>query len=451
MRAAQPVLVSPTELRSQEIPQLPGQIQVHRLDNGLTVCQVHNPEAPVVTSALFYRAGTREESAGQGGIAHFLEHMMFKGSQRYPAGDIDLRTQALGGSNNAFTSHDMTVYYFDFAPDRWTEGLAIEADRMAGLTLDPNEVESERRVILEEIAMYEGEPWDALELAVNRELYGDHPYGRPVLGPREDLAAIGAHELAAFHQHYYRPGNGILVVAGKMGDEALTAVESTLGSFPDSAPPNPARPPGTPGPRGLGPRRIERRHGEMSRLLIAFPAPEATHPLQPALRMLAVVLCSGRASRLTRRLVEEGQLCSWVSADLSEALESGSFTIATELVPGVEPERVEAEIFAELTELARHPPSERELNRARQILLADWVFGNEKVHQQALTLGAALTLFDLDHPVRQLERMLALRGEELPLAAERYLDPQGDVVIGWSLPDAGAGTNTTTGGEGSAA
>jgi zinc protease len=119
------------------IPALPGTPRLERLSNGLTVCLVENHQAPIVTSALFYRAGTRDEPQGHGGVAHFLEHMMFKGSARYGPGEIDRRTQALGGTNNAFTSHDATGYYFNFASDRWTEALEIEADRMTTLTLDP--------------------------------------------------------------------------------------------------------------------------------------------------------------------------------------------------------------------------------------------------------------------------------------------------------------------------
>jgi len=423
-----------TSTPALQVPRLPGSVRIDRLDNGLTVCRVENRRAPVVTSALFYRAGARDEGPCQGGTAHFLEHMMFKGSTHYGAGEIDRRTQALGGSNNAFTSHDITAYYFDFAPDRWTEALAIEADRMAGLTLDPDEVESERRVILEEIAMYEGEPWDALELAVHRELFGEHAYGRPVLGTREELAGTGQGELAAFHRRFYQPGNGVLVVAGDVGEEALAEVEATFGALPGAAP-LPTRTVSTPPPSGRGLRRLERRHGEVPRLLLALPAPAAPHPDHPALRLLLVVLGSGRASRLTRRLVEEGQLCSWISADLGETSEPGSASIATELVGGVEPERVEAEIFAELAELARHPPSEKELARARQIVLADWVFGHERVHHQALTVGGAVTLFDLEHPERQLSRLLAVEAERLPEIARRYLDPEKDAVLGWSLPN----------------
>ena len=144
---AQPSAPEVSALVAEPFSSLPGCRRLSRLGNGLTVCLLENRQAPVVTTALAYRAGTRDETPGHGGTAHFLEHMMFKGSARFGPGEIDRRTQALGGSNNAFTSHDSTTYYFSFAADRWTEALAIEADRMASLTLDPRQVASERQVI----------------------------------------------------------------------------------------------------------------------------------------------------------------------------------------------------------------------------------------------------------------------------------------------------------------
>ncbi len=414
------------------VPVLPGRPHRAVLDNGLEVLVLENRNAPVVTSAIFYRAGTRDEPAGQGGIAHFLEHLMFKGSEHYGAGEIDRRTQALGGSNNAFTSHDLTAYYFDFAPDRWPEALAIETDRMAGLTLDPAEVASERQVVIEEISMYEGEPWDALELAVHRELFVHHPYALPVLGTRSELLATGPSELAAFHRRFYRPANAVLVVAGDVGPEAVERIEAAFGEAFG----------GTPAERPCreatlathGPRRLERAHGEVARLMMGFVAPGAASAEHAALRLVETVLCGGRASRLYRALVDEGQLCAWVTSDLSEGLELSQATVAAELVPGSEPERVEALVRTELDRLRREPPTADELARARQMVLADWLFGHERAHQQALAAGSALALFDLDHPRRQLEQLLAATPEAL-LAAAQALDPAGRAVVGWSLPD----------------
>lgn len=416
------------------VPRLPGTVAVKRLANGLTICLLSNRRAPVVTHALLYRAGTRDEEPAHGGIAHFLEHMMFKGSQAYAPGEIDRRTQLLGGANNAFTGHDSTVYYFDFAPDRWSEALAIETDRMAGLTLDPRQVSSERQVIVEEIAMYEGEPWDALETAVQSAFFDGHPYGRPVLGTRDTVAAVGEAELASYHRRFYRPDNAVLVVAGDVGEEALAAVEEAFGALEPGAGARPACPPPR---RPAGCRRLQRRHGELSRLLLALPAPPADDPAHPALRLLLSVLAGGRASRLCRALVDEGQLCSWVSADLGESVEAGCSTLSAELLGGVEPGRVEEEVLAQLASLAREAPAPEEVERARQIVLADWVFTHERVHDQALTAAVSLGLFDLDHPQRQLARLAAVTPAELPELAQRFLDPQAGSVVGWSLPDAG--------------
>lgn len=414
------------------IPALPGTPRLERLANGLTVCLVENHQAPIVTSALFYRAGTRDEPAGHGGVAHFLEHMMFKGSAKYGPGEIDRRTQALGGVNNAFTSHDATGYYFNFASDRWTEALEIEADRMTALTLDPEQVASERQVILEEIAMYDSEPWDALETEVQAHLFPSHPYGRPVLGTKEELNATGPGELARFHRSLYRPDNGILVVAGDVGAPALDEVDRILGRLPagESGPRLEFAAPATPDSLV----RVERRKGEVARLLLSLPAPPGSHPDHPVLKLLVTLLAGGRTSRLQRELVDEGQLCSWVAADLSESLDASQITVAAEVLPGVEPARVEAEVLRLLGEVLTETPPDEELERARQIATADWVFGHERVHQQALSAGLALAVFDLDHLDRHLCGLMEAGADRLLEVASRYLRPERGGVLGWSLP-----------------
>jgi zinc protease len=411
---------------------LPGRRQLARLANGLTVCVLENHQAPVVTTALCYRAGTRDEAPGHGGLAHFLEHMMFKGSARFGPGEIDRRTQALGGSNNAFTSHDATTYYFDFAADRWTEALAVEADRIAGLTLDPGQVASERKVILEEIAMYDSDPWDSLEVAVQARLFRSHPYGRPVLGTRGELRATGRDELASFQRRFYRPDNAVLVVAGEVAPEAaLSTVERFLGGLPGGAERRSGPSPIT-WPRGMA--RLRRHKGEVPRLLLALPAPPGDHPDHAVARLLVALLGSGRTSRLYQALVDEGQLCSWTHTELTENVDVSHFTIAAEVVPGVEPARVERELLRLLAGLVRTPPAIEELERARQVALADWVLHHERVEQQALSLAVALALFDAEHLDRQMARLLAVTPETLHAAAGRYLRPARGSVLGWSLP-----------------
>ncbi|MCP4662165.1 MAG: insulinase family protein [bacterium] len=412
--------------------------ELGRLDNGLRICVIRNERVPLVATALVYRAGTRDDAAGHGGTAHFLEHMMFKGSRSFGPGDIDRLTRALGGSNNAFTSHDMTLYHFTFATDRWQQALDIEVDRMANLLLDPSEVDAERQVIVEEIAMYEGEPWDALELEVAAAFFRAHPYGRPVLGTREELAATDAAVLRTFHELHYRPTNAVLVVAGRVDGSTHGLIEERFGALH-----GPARD-HAPDPdraverdlRSEGLVRIERRHGELARLLLALPAPAAEHPDHPLLRLLVGVLATGRSSRLHRALVDEGQLCVWVAAELNESVDPGVVSIASEVLPGIEPARVEEEILRQIDRLREVPPDGEEIARAKKILIADWIFGHEKVDQQALLAATALTLFDPEYPWRYLERLLDAGAQELRDAAERYLRPTTSGVLGWSLPPA---------------
>lgn len=409
------------------------ELETRRLDNGLTVAVLPRPGLQVVASALAYRAGTRNDAPGHGGTAHFLEHMMFKGSRRYGPGQIDRITRALGGSNNAYTSHDMTLYYFTFAGDRWTTALAIEADRMAGLNLDPREVLSERQVIMEEIAMYEGEPWDALEHEVSAAAFPGHAYGRPVLGTRDELRATDADALRRFHAEHYRPSNAVLTLVGGVDTTCFKRAEEIFGDLPDrSAEGSPAEAPPSQRPRELV--RRERRMGEVARLLLRLPAPAGDHEDLPALELLAAILAEGRASRLQRALVDEGQLCVGVSAHVAESLDPGSLLIAAEVLPGVEPTRVEETLFEEIHRLATTPPSEEETARAKRIVLADWLFDHERVHQQALLVATALTLFDAEHPWRLLERQLTLGSDELAEVAGRYLRTDDGAVLGWSLP-----------------
>lgn len=431
------VLLDPERAREE--------LRIERLDNGLTVALAPSARAPVVATALWYRAGTRDEAPGHGGTAHFLEHMMFKGSPRFGPGEVDRRTQVLGGGNNAFTGHDATAYYFELAADRWRAALEMEADRMAGLTLDPAEVERERRVILEEIAMYEDDPWDALSQRVERALYAAHPYARPVLGTREELLETGADELRAFHRRFYTPANAVLVVAGDVGegDAALDAVRETFGAVP-AGPGVPERPVAAPRQSLDETVRIERRKGEMARLILALPGPAGEHPDLPALRVAAALLGLGRSSRLFRSLVDEDQLCLWVAGGTAEAPDPGSVTISAELVPGSDPHRVEAAVRRQVADLAASPPAEGEVARAREVLLTDWTFGQEKTVHRALATGSDLALYRAGWSEESWAAVAAVGAEDVRRVAERYLaaplaEPPGAPagVWGWSLPAAG--------------
>ena len=404
-----------------------------RLENGIEIRILPVPGSGVVSTCLAYRVGTRDEPPGRRGIAHFLEHMMFKGSAGYAPGQIDALTQALGGSNNAYTSHDLTVYYFTFAPDRWPEALVIEADRMRGLTLPPEHVESERQVVLEEISMYAGDPWDALEEEARAALFPAHPYGDPVLGTRETLLDTSRDDLFAFHGRYYGPDNAVLVVAGEVGEDALERVDRAFG---EAAPrgareADPSSPPVEPDRS-----RIERRQGSVARYLRLGPGPAADTPAHAALRVGLAMLADGRQSRLHQILVEDLDLCAWIQATLSETQGPGSWSLAAELHPGSEPERVEAIVEEELARASREPAPPGELERARAVLRSDWMFGHERVHEQALSLAFGAALFDDGYADRFLSSALAVASDEAAAALAEWA-PLRRAVLGWSLPGRG--------------
>ena len=409
--------------------------RVRRLGGGLTVALVQRRQAPVVSTVVCYRAGAAEERTQLAGLAHFLEHMMFKGSAGYGPGEVDRVTQSRGGFNNAYTGQDATLYQFSFAADRWYEALDIEADRMAGLLLAPDQIEAERQVILEELGMLADDPWDALELKLLEAFYGDHPYGRPVLGRRATLARIGRGDLDAFHRRHYRPGNAVLVIAGDVGEEAFAAVERRFGSLldGDSGEPAPASAACGDQPEPPPGRRLELRRGELARLLVALPAPPAGEPAYAALRVVLTALAGGRSSRLHRLLVEERRLCSSVGAEIDETIGPGVAMLACELLPGASPEEVEARLLAELARLAAEGLGEAEGARARRQLVADWVFSRDTVGREALAAATAVALFDVEHERRHVERIERCAAGELDEAAAVHLDGAG-LTVGWSLP-----------------
>lgn len=407
------------------------------LANGLRVVLLPRNGAESIVVALCYRAGSRDEAPGECGLAHFLEHMMFKGSAAYEPGAIDRLTQGLGGTNNAFTSHDATVYHFQFERGSWQEALRIESDRMRGLSLLPEEVELEREVILEEIRMVEDDPWDALEQAVAARVFGDHPYGRSVLGTRESLRALDAGALRSFHCRHYRPGRAVLVCAGGLPPDAMERVETALGGGDAGAPGG-----GTCavlGPPVFDPgatRRVELGGGETPRLLIAHPAPIPDEPAYVHLRLALAVLCSGRSSRVQRDLVEEDPLALWASAAVTGHRLGGIATVSAEAAPGVRPEHLEEELCLRIEGLASRPPDAEELERAKRILFADWVFAHEPIAERAMTAALEHALFSPGFSRDSFRALADATGLDVAGACAAWLSAE-TRVVGWSLPAEG--------------
>lgn len=412
---------------------LPGRRRAARLDNGLEIRVLERPGAGVVTTVLWYHAGSRDERIGRRGLAHFLEHMMFRGSSQHPSGAIDRLTVERGGDNNAFTSHDSTAYYFRFGADTWPIALELEADRMKELRFEREHLESERRVVLEEISMADNEPWDALETATLSAFYGDHPYGLPVLGSRADVAALESVDVHSFHRAYCRPGNGLLAVAGDVTLDRVLRVAAPLSRVAPAVGERRASVPRANPPREL--LRVNRRHGDVHRLLLVLPAWTASDPRQALLRLLAGALTHGRQSRLHRRLVEERRLCSWVSADVAELEAAGHWSISLETLPGVAAERAEEALVAELRSLGRDQPlTGDEVARARQLLVTDWLFSLETVQGQALALAFEEAVAGRGWSEASIRQIASAEAADLAtlITDLEGLDPERGAALGWS-------------------
>src|SRR5262245_34783967 len=284
------------------------------LENGLTVLTKELPDKPVVATMVWYRVGSRNEELGQTGKSHFLEHMLFKGTDRYKKGEIDLITHLNGGANNAFTWLDFTAYYFTFAADRWQVALEIEASRMRDTSFAEEEFISEKQVVQEELRIGLDGPWEALENEVWATAFRQHPYHWPTVGWLEDLEAASAADMKAYYDKWYHPRNATLVIVGGFDTiEALGRVEELFGGIPPGPHVMPlkiAEPP----QRGEK-RMVVKKETPVERLLIGYHAPPVAHPDSYALKVVETMLATGKSSRLYTRLVEQDQ--SVTKADAS--------------------------------------------------------------------------------------------------------------------------------------
>ena len=407
----------------------------HRLRNGMRVLLAERHSDPVVAVETFYRVGSRNEREREAGVSHFLEHMMFKGTAQLGKGEIDRITAALGGQNNAFTGYDHTAYWFELASDRWEIALDIEADRMQHLTLDPQEFEAERAVILEELAMGEDDPWRVLARGVEGAVCPRHPYGRPIIGTAETIAAMGPDEMREFYERFYHPGNATIVVCGDISPtSALRAVRKRFTGVPagpaweeaDCYRPSPCEP--------LGEMRLLTRWDDRAkRLCIAWPTTPVGTEEDYALDLALAILTNGRMARLQRKLVLDDSLALNISASNDTRAEAGLFWIFAECAQGVTPAELERQIDVELRRLATEKVPAAELRRAKSLMRASDAFDGEAVSDLAEELGEfavdAHWRLALDGGVRH-DRITAVKLRD---TVARFLVPERR-VLGWCLP-----------------
>jgi zinc protease len=395
-----------------------------QLENGLTVIHQQIPAASVVTVDVWVKAGAIAEPEPWAGMAHFLEHMIFKGTDQMPPGVFDQVIENRGGATNAATSHDYAHYFINTTASHLVETLPCLADLLLNAAIPADEFERERDVVLEEIRQSQDDP-DCLGFqALMETVYQRHPYGRSVLGDAVGLMLQTPEEMRCFHRALYQPQNMTVVVVGNVAQEPTLELVSR--AFSQFAPPPhfqqidaEAEPPMT----EIRRQELRLPRLEQARLLMAWVGPGAEH-LRSAygLDLLSVLLAGGRSSRLVQELREERQLVQGITSNFSLQRDSSLFTISAWLEPEYL-DVVEAVIGDRLAELSASSISDSELQRYQCLLCNDYAFSTETSSQLAGLYGYYNTIAQAEMSVTYPAQIRSFQAEELRCLASQYLSP----------------------------
>jgi zinc protease len=406
-----------------------------KLDNGLELVVIPDRRTPVVTHMIWYRVGSADEPAGKSGIAHFLEHLMFKGTREHPAGLFSQRVAIIGGQENAFTSNDYTGYFQRVPREHLGTVMRFEADRMTGLVLTDDVVLPERDVVLEEHNQrVANNPGAKLSEEMQAALYLNHPYMRPVIGWRHEIEKLNREDALEFYKRFYAPNNATLVIAGDVtADDIRPMVEQTFGPIA-AQPAIPAKRirPQEPTPVAARTVTLADPHVEQPgvRRYYLVPSATAAGDDSTALDVLAQVLGSGSNSLLYRALVVDKPLAISAAAWYQgSAVDATQFAIAASPKPGVEFAQIEQTIDAVIAEVAQNGVSSETLERAKTQLIAEAVYAQDSQSTLARWYGAALTVgLSLDDVIDWPRKIRAVTATQVRDAARTWLDKKRSVT-----------------------
>jgi len=397
-------------------------IKEFRLENGLKVLIIEEHKAPVATFQVWYRTGARDEPAGKSGLSHLLEHMMFKGTPKYGPSVFSNTVQRNGGTDNAYTTKDYTVYFELFSSDRIALSIDLEADRMRNLLLEPKEVLSERQVVMEERRLrYEDDPQRSLFEEVAAAAFKVHPYQRPVIGWMSDLGSIDRADLYDYYRTNYSPDNAVIIVVGDVNaDEILSKVRSAFGHIP-SGPPKKSIVSVEPEQRGEK-RILLHKEAELPFLILAYHTPSFPHEDSYALDILNVILSGGKSSRLYQSIVYEKKIALDASADYgSFNRDPYLFYFYATVSPGKEIQEVEDALFAEIAGIRTMAPSVQEVQKAKNQIESSFIMGQDSIYLQAMKYGIFEMLGDWRLIDTYLEGIRKVTPEDVVKVAKKYL------------------------------
>ncbi|GLK78747.1 putative zinc protease y4wA [Methylopila turkensis] len=438
--------LSPSATEAEPARAAGPQVSTFTLDNGLEVVVIPDRRAPVVTHMVWYKVGSADEPRGVSGIAHFLEHLMFKGTAKNPAGAFSKQVAELGGQENAFTSFDYTSYFQRVAKEHLATVMAFEADRMTGLVLTDEVVNPERDVVLEERrSRVDGDPSSQLSEAVAATLFVNHPYGTPIIGWQHEIEKLSREDALAFYKRFYTPNNAILVIAGDVdADEVKKLAADTYGKVERRADPGPRLRPTEPEPRAA--RRVSLSDPRVTQPSISkqFLAPSyetAAGDEAYALDLAAQILGGGVTSRVYRSLVvEKGVAASAGAWYQGDALDDGRFAIYGSPRGAATLREVEAALDETIARFLEEGPTDGELERAKTRLVADTIYAQDSQATLARIYGASLatggTVADVQNWPAKIR---AVTAEEVRAAVRAVLDPRRSVtgeLVGAKAPAA---------------
>ena len=402
------------------------------LENGLTVFTKEVKTAPVVTVQVWYRIGSRDEAPGVNGIAHQLEHLMFKGTTDRPI-QFGRFFSALGSESNAFTSYDQTAYFGTVEQNKLPALLVLEADRMRNAVIGEPELDSEKRVVISELQGYENSPGYRLGRAVMRAAFPDSPYGLPVGGTKADVQQFTVEQVRAYYRRFYRPDNATLIIVGNFDtDTTLKQVKDTFGKIERQTPPlqtSPVPPVVTVTPRSNTEQPIVLREpGSAALINEVYPLPNVSHPDVPALQLMDYVLTGGRSSRLYQALVETG-LASDADGYAANLISAGWYELSITAAPNQALPQISQALQQTLTALRENGVTQEELERAKTQLRASILLRNRNITSQAMQLGDDYTTAgDYRFTDRLLAAMTQVTAADVRRVARTYLNPANRTV-----------------------
>jgi zinc protease len=396
-------------------------VKMQKLANGLTVLVLENHKAPVATFNIFYKVGSRNEQFGRTGLSHLVEHMMFRGTKKLKPEEFSNIIQENGGMDNAFTTADFTDYFEVINRDHLDVPISLEADRMANFA--PKGFDSEKAVVMEERRMRtEDNPEDALAELTQAAAFMAHPYHWPVIGWMHDIQGLTLDDVLAYHNIYYKPQNAVIVAVGDFdADKVLKQIDEDFGGVKNGPKPPPVT---EVEPPQDGPRRTVLHHAaDVPAFAEAFHVPNFRNTRDAfALEIASEILSDGKSSRLYKSLVIDKHMA--VGADASYDMTSfdpGLFWVSAELRPGVKTDDAIAEIDRQLAALRDKPVDQHELQKAKNLEQAEFVFSQDSIFREAMMLGLYQMLGNYRMVDQYLPNIEKVTAADVQRVARQYL------------------------------